>query len=79
MIESAHRLLEGEQPEPGVSAEVASRHAMTLGQDLRGVFSRFLLTRPLADELRNLPEAVMAVASAAAWFVGPGWPPAAAV
>ncbi|MEQ1947411.1 MAG: ThiF family adenylyltransferase [Bryobacteraceae bacterium] len=65
MIESAHRLLEGEQPEPGVSAEVASRHAMTLGQDLRGVFSRFLLTRPLTDELRNLPEAVMAVASAA--------------
>jgi sulfur-carrier protein adenylyltransferase/sulfurtransferase len=36
MIESAHRLLEGEQPEPGVAAEVASRHATTIGQDLRG-------------------------------------------
>jgi len=31
MIESAHRLLEGEEPEPGVAAEVASRHATTIG------------------------------------------------
>jgi sulfur-carrier protein adenylyltransferase/sulfurtransferase len=68
IIESAYRLLEGEQPEPGVAAEVASRHAMTLGQDLRGTISRFLITRDLDEELRNLPEAVMAVASVACIF-----------
>jgi molybdopterin/thiamine biosynthesis adenylyltransferase len=68
MIESAHRLLEGEQPEPGVAAVVASRHATTLGQELRGTISRFLITRSLDEELRNLPEAVMAVASVACIF-----------
>lgn len=67
MIESAHRLLEGEQPVAGVAA-VASRHATTIGQDLRGTISRFLITRALNEELRNLPEAVMAVASVACIF-----------
>src|SRR6202041_1741697 len=61
MIESAHRLLEGEEPEPGVVAEVASRHATTIGQDFRPTISRFLITRALDEELRNLPEGVVAI------------------
>jgi hypothetical protein len=65
MIASAHRLLEGEQPEPGMAAGVASRHETTIGQDLRGVFSRFLITGALNEELRNLPGAVMASANTA--------------
>jgi len=68
MIASTHRLLEGEQPEPGIAADVASRHETTIGQDLRGVFSRFLITRALNEELRNLPDALMATASTAGIF-----------
>ena len=68
MIESAQRLLLGEQPEPGVAAEVASRHATTLGQDLRGTVSRFLITRALDEELRNLQVGVMAIANVACIF-----------
>jgi molybdopterin/thiamine biosynthesis adenylyltransferase len=68
MVESAHRLLEGEEPEPGVAAEVASRHATTLGQDLRGKISRYLVTRALDEELRKLPEGVMATANVACIF-----------
>jgi molybdopterin/thiamine biosynthesis adenylyltransferase len=65
MIESAQRLLLGEEPEPGVVAEVASRHETTIGQDFRGNRSRFLITRALKEELQNLPEATMALASSA--------------
>jgi len=65
MLISARRLLKGEEPEPGIAGEVASRHETTIGQDLRGVFSRLLVTRALNEELRNLPEAVMVAASAA--------------
>jgi hypothetical protein len=65
MIASAYRLLEGEEPAPGVSAEVVSRHETTLGQDLRNVFSRILITRALAEELTNIPEATMVNAIAA--------------
>ena len=68
MVESAHRLLEGEEPEPGVAAEVASRHATTIGQDLRGKISRYLVTRALDEELRKLPEGVMATANVACIF-----------
>jgi len=68
MIVSAHRLLKAEQPEPGITVEVTSRHAMTVGQDLRGVFCRVLLTRTLTDELQKLPESVMVVASASGIF-----------
>lgn len=68
MIESAHRLLEGEEPERGVAAEVASRHATTIGQDFRPTISRFLITRALDEELRNLPEGIVANASIACIF-----------
>jgi ThiF family len=65
MMASAYRLLEGEEPAPGVFEEVASRHETTIGQDMRGVFSRFLVTRALDEELRTLPEGVMAIGEAA--------------
>src|SRR5579883_1906872 len=68
MIESAQRLLLGEEPEPGVVAEVASRHETTIGQDLRGNRSRFLITRALKEELANLPEATMALAGSASIY-----------
>jgi molybdopterin/thiamine biosynthesis adenylyltransferase len=68
MIASAHRLLEGEEPAPGVAAEVSSRHKTTLGQDLRSVFGRLLLTHALDEELRAFPEGVMAVARTAVMY-----------
>jgi hypothetical protein len=70
MIASAYRLLQGERPAPDVSAEVASRHQTTIGQDLRGTFTRFLITRALADELVNLPESMMASAQAINMYRG---------
>ena len=68
MIESAQRLLLGEEPERGVAAEVASRHETTVGQDFRGKLSRFLITRSLKEELANLPEAKMALAGTASIY-----------
>lgn len=70
MVSSAYRLLQGERPTPDVSAEVASRHETTIGQDLRGTFSRFLITRALADELGNLPEATMVSTQAIGMYRG---------
>lgn len=58
MVESAHRLLEGENPAPGEPATVASRHSMTAGQELRGVFARFLVTRELQQALSRLPQQI---------------------
>jgi hypothetical protein len=56
MVESAHRLLAGERPSPGQTGQVASRHATTLGQDLRGKGMRFLITRDLASFMDSLGE-----------------------
>lgn len=54
MIESAHRLLQGEEPAHGVAARVESAHATTVGQDIRGVRMRFLLTNDFADAVSSL-------------------------
>lgn len=43
MIESAHRLLSGERPEEGVTAEVPSAHNQSQAQNLRGDTARFLM------------------------------------
>lgn len=48
MILSAQRLLQGERPAPDERGTVASRHKTTLGQDLRGKFTRFMATPALA-------------------------------
>ena len=54
MIESAHRLLEGEEPSEGTQAEVESAHVATLRQDVRGAKLRFLVPPSLAAALENL-------------------------
>jgi molybdopterin/thiamine biosynthesis adenylyltransferase len=54
MLESAHRLLAGENPTPGEHAVVASAHRTSQGQDLRGKLSRFLLTREVKSVLDSL-------------------------
>lgn len=56
MIESAHRLLEGEAPSLSREAVIPSRHATTLGQDLRSRGLRLLATRELHDIIPTLPE-----------------------
>lgn len=58
MMQSAYRLLHGERPSPDERAIVASRHETTLGQELRGKFTRFLATRALADVAANIPDDV---------------------
>lgn len=55
MIESAYRLLSGEQPSTGERATVSSAHSATLGQQLRGSVWRFLLTSGLRAHVASLP------------------------
>jgi sulfur-carrier protein adenylyltransferase/sulfurtransferase len=59
MILSAHRLLQGERPAPDEGGTVASRHSTTLGQDLRGTFTRFMVTPALADYVSRVPDGAM--------------------
>ena len=69
MVESAYRLLASEQTtanRPG--EEVASRHQTTLGQELRGEHSRFLVTRALADFLVQITEGAVLSATAFGLF-----------
>ncbi len=68
MILSAHRLLEGERPSPDVRGAVASRHKTTLGQDLRGRFTRFMVTRALAGVCAAIPEGAVLFAQAIGLF-----------
>ena len=55
MIESARRLLEGEEPAPGVSAEVASAHRTTQGQEVRSAYCRFVLSERARAALTVAP------------------------
>jgi ubiquitin-protein ligase len=70
MIMSAHRLLQGERPSPDQRGEVASRHATTVGQELRGTFTRFLVTRGLASVLNDVPERTVVSAKTIGLFHG---------
>jgi hypothetical protein len=70
MIASAYRLLQGERPTPDQQGEVASRHQTTLGQDLRGRFSRFIITRALADALASITESSVLLANAISMYHG---------
>jgi hypothetical protein len=45
LIESTHRLLDGENPQSGERGVVRSRHQVSLGQKIRSEFGRLLLTR----------------------------------
>lgn len=55
MIESAHRLLAGENPAPAVQDEVASAHRMTLGQEIRNADFRLVLSADAKAQLSVLP------------------------
>jgi sulfur-carrier protein adenylyltransferase/sulfurtransferase len=54
MIESAHRLLQGEQPVSGVRGRGAVRDATTRGRELRGQTMRLLTTPGLAGIMGSL-------------------------
>jgi ubiquitin-protein ligase len=56
MLQSAHRLLSGENPAPQQSGHVPSRHDTTLGQNLRGSQRRLLVTRALQAEIDTMPD-----------------------
>lgn len=64
MVASAYQLLKGEQPSPGEASEVPSRHATTLGQDLRAERSRFLITRAQAEFFAGIAEHTLLTAKA---------------
>jgi molybdopterin/thiamine biosynthesis adenylyltransferase len=55
LIRSAHRLLSGENPAPGIADVVPSRHRDTVGQRFRGRRSRLLLTRHAERFLSDIP------------------------
>lgn len=56
LVRSAERLLRGEQAPDASVAGVPSRHATTLGQELRAQWHRFVVTQELLAQLRTLPE-----------------------
>ncbi len=70
MVESAYRLLSTENPPSGDEGVAASRHATTLGQDLRSAHMRFVLTRAVASFMRELVAGEMREASVVATFRG---------
>ena len=55
VIDSAHRLLEGENPVTGGAGQLPSRHFDTLGQQFRAEYGRVLLTRNAEQALANIP------------------------
>jgi molybdopterin/thiamine biosynthesis adenylyltransferase len=55
MIESAHRLLSGEQPSAGEQAEVANAHRTTVAQQVRLETLRLLVSDELSAELAKIP------------------------
>jgi hypothetical protein len=55
MIESTRRLFEGENPAPGETGTVPSRHAETLGQQFRSAKTRAILTRSAKAMLDAIP------------------------
>lgn len=59
MIESAYRLLTGEQPAPGVTGEVESAHRTTVAQDARGFKLRFLVSVEARAAMQNMPLRVL--------------------
>jgi molybdopterin/thiamine biosynthesis adenylyltransferase len=68
MVTSAYRLLQGEQLSSGQAGEVGSRHATTLGQDLRAERSRFLITRTQVEFFATIPEHTLLTAKALLFF-----------
>jgi hypothetical protein len=56
MIESAHRLLTGEEPVSGTAAEVLSAHRMTIGQEVRKETLRFIVSAAASSALAALPQ-----------------------
>ena len=56
MISSAYRLLSGEGPSKRNTVEVASRHALTLGQGVRGKVWRMLVTEDMRIAAAALPD-----------------------
>ncbi len=56
MIESAHRLLSGEQAEDGESREVPEAHRTTIAQDVRGNIFRLIVSGEAQQHLETLPE-----------------------
>lgn len=54
MIESAYRLLEGEEPAQGIDARVESAHSTTVGQDVRTSTLRFLVTAEFVEAISSL-------------------------
>ncbi len=55
LIESTHRLLEGENPASGEKGVVPSRHLDSLGQSLRSEYCRMVITRKLAAFFDTIP------------------------
>lgn len=62
MIESAHRLLCGEQTMNGETRKVPDAHQTTIAQDVRGEFFRFLLPIETRQQLVALHESSIVIA-----------------
>jgi hypothetical protein len=69
MLESAHRLLRGEQPrDDGERGVVASRHSVTLGQAIRTGYLYLFVTREFEEAAKGVPEGALLTAVAFGFF-----------
>jgi len=68
MVESAYRLLQGENPAPDEHARVASAHQTTEGQRLRTAASRLPLTRALEERLDEVAPGMGVRGSSVVYF-----------
>jgi molybdopterin/thiamine biosynthesis adenylyltransferase/ubiquitin-protein ligase len=65
ILRSAYRLLHAENPLGKIKTSVVpSRHALTVWQELRGEYCRFIITETLKDYLCSLPDTVSGSVSA---------------
>lgn len=73
MIESARRLLEGEEPSEGVQANVPNAHSVTIGQEVRGTKLRILIPTDFADALAALGDSASCPLQISEQFVQQHW------
>jgi ThiF family len=67
MLESAYRLLQGEEP-GGEDTSVTSRHDVTLGQTLRSDWFCLYATKEFEEAVRLIPEGTVLSAKAIRWL-----------
>jgi len=73
MIESAHRLLTGEEPSLGEAAAVANAHRTTVGQDVRAATYRLIISEDFQTACEQVPLHDVVEAEVVEHFMAKHW------